>query len=92
MVNARSISFFAKTLTGHYSNKEQAQRNPQFFAHINIYFRPLEWSTFEGPWFYSEQSYDYAPWSPYKQAFHRLIKSKDIFIVENYSIQAISNG
>ena len=86
MIKDESIYCFAKTLAGKYSNKEQAQEKPRDFANINIYYRPLEWSILKGPWFYSEQSYDYAPWSPYKQSFHRLIRSKDIFIVENYSL------
>ena len=79
---------FAKTLAGKYSNKEQAQEHPKYFAHINIYYRPLDWSIFDGPWFYSEQSYDYMPWNPYKQAIHKLIHSKNTFIVENYSFNS----
>lgn len=79
---------FAKTLTGKYSNKEQAQEKPRHFAHINIYYRPLDWNIFNGPWFYSEQSFDYLPWSPYKQSLHRLIHYQDTFIVENYALKS----
>ena len=49
------------------------------FANINIYYIPLDWSIFNGPWFYSEQSYDFKPWSPYRQGLHKLIKQENIF-------------
>jgi len=83
---ANSLLFFAKTLAGKFSNFDQAQSRPKDFAHINIYFIPLKWSLLKGPWFYSEQSYDYAPWSPYRQSLHKLKVLGDIFIVENYKL------
>ena len=64
---------FVKTLAGKYSNFEQAQLDPKYFAHINTYFRPIEWDIFNAPGFYSEQSYDYSPWAPYRQSLHRLL-------------------
>ncbi len=82
-----SIIKFAKILASHYSNKKQAQENPKLFAHINIYFQPLPWELCNGPFFYSEQSYDYAPWSPYRQSAVKLIRQENIFITENYSIE-----
>ena len=42
---------FAKTLSGVYDNLEQSQQNPQDFARINIYFRPLPWEVFNAPGF-----------------------------------------
>ena len=75
---------FARTLAGHYSNHKQARENPKDFAHINIYFRPLEWAVLQGPGFYSEQSYDHDPWRPYRQGIHRLQLRGDTFVVENY--------
>ncbi len=78
---------FAKTISGKFSNFEQAQNKPSCFAHINIYFRPLDWSILQGPWFYSEQSYDYDPWKPYKQGLHKLKLKDGIFIIENYKFK-----
>jgi CpeT/CpcT family (DUF1001). len=75
---------FAKTLSGHYSNASQAHHDPVKFAHINVYFRPLPWEVFQGPGFYSEQSYNHDPWRPYRQGVHRLIPSDQIQVVENY--------
>ncbi len=77
---------FVKTLAGKYSNFEQAQSYPKYFAHINIYFRPLDSSLFNFPVFYSEQSHDISPWSPYRQSIHKVYKRDDTFIVENYSL------
>ena len=85
-MNNQALLLFAKTLAGQYSNKKQANINPRDFAHINIYFRPLSSSIIQGPWFYSEQSYDYDPWSPYKQGIHRIFSREDTYIVENYSL------
>ncbi len=83
-----SLFMFASTLAGEYSNYKQSQEKPRDFAHIKIYFRPLDWSLLNGPWFYSEQSYSYDPWSPYRQAIHKILKFEDIFIVENYSLKS----
>ena len=82
-----SILEFAQTLAGIYDNFAQSQQNPKDFARINIIFRPLPWGIFDGPGFYSEQHYDYAPWSPYRQGVHKLIAHKEIsntFIMENF--------
>ena len=84
MANKEGLLKFAKTLAGHYSNFEQSQDNPKDFAHINIFFRPLPWETLQGPGFYSEQSYDHDPWSPYRQGIHRLKQHENIFVVENF--------
>ena len=85
-----SIFKFAQTIAGIYDNFDQSQENPKDFARINIIFRPLPWTIFNGPGFYSEQHYDYAPWSPYRQGIHRLITHKnesDIFIMENFGCE-----
>lgn len=80
-----SLLRFAKTLAGHYSNHLQARENPKDFAHINIFFRPLPWDILNAPGFYSEQSYDYDPWRPYRQGIHRLLPAEgDVYIVENF--------
>ena len=78
---------FARTLSGHYSNKRQSSDNPKDYAHINIYFLPLSPQVLGAPGFYSEQSYDYDPWRPYRQGIHKLLPSTDgPFIVENYGL------
>ena len=66
MLSTADLVLFAKTLGGIYDNLEQSQANPKDFARINIFFRPLPWGGFDGPGFYSEQCYDYAPGAPYK--------------------------
>ncbi len=78
---------FAQSIAGIYDNFEQSQNNPRDFARINIIFRPLPWDIFNGPGFYSEQHYDYSPWSPYRQGIHKLTNhplSSDKFIMENF--------
>ncbi len=83
---SNSIFTFAEAIAGKFSNLEQAQKSPSQFAHINIYFRPLPWNIFKGPGFYSEQSYDYLPWSPYRQGIHRLFIKGELIIMDNFQI------
>ena len=77
---------FSQTISGHFSNKIQALNYPAKFAHINIYFQPLSWSIFNGPGFYSEQSHDFSPWEPYRQAVHKLLIHDQTVIMENYKL------
>ena len=78
---------FIKTLIGKYSNEEQSFLNPRIFAHINMFFQPLPWKAFEAPIIYSEQSYNYSPWSPYRQALHKVRLKGNLIIVDNYMIE-----
>ncbi len=87
MNSSNTLIKFAKSISGEYSNFKQAQQNPQQYAHIKIYFRPLKNSIMKGGWFYSEQSYDHAPWSPYRQGVHQLSIIDDLIIVENYKLK-----
>tara|TARA_Y100001968_G_scaffold136503_1_gene124626 strand:- start:76232 stop:76849 length:618 start_codon:yes stop_codon:yes gene_type:complete len=82
----KSIISFAKTICGQYSNKLQAQKAPKNFAHINIFFRPIPWLILEGPGLYSEQSYDYDPWNPYRQAVHSVLLKDSKIILTNYQL------
>ena len=81
---------FAGTLSGIFDNFAQSQANPKEFARINIIFRPLPWQIFNGPGFYSEQHYDYAPWEPYRQGVHKLTFSEDTFVVENFGFNRMN--
>ena len=86
-MNTSRVLHFVHTLSGHYSNHDQAQLEPSSFSHIHIYFRPLPWNAFQGPWFYSEQSYDYDPWRPYRQGMHHLVVFDDHILMENYGLR-----
>ena len=78
---------FAKIISGIFSNKEQALKYPNKFANINIYFIPLSWEFFNCHAFYSEQCYDYAPWSPYRQSIGKLSCEHNNCIIDNYEIE-----
>ena len=85
-MNNNSIFQFAKTISGLFSNKEQALNNPKRFAHITIHIRPLYIETLKCYAFYSEQSYHHNKWNPYRQSINKLSLEKDIFIMSNYKI------
>jgi CpeT protein len=78
---------FVHILSGHFSNHDQARSEPAKFSHINIFFRPLPWETFNGPWFYSEQSYDYDPWRPYRQGVHHMVGCEDHILMLNFGLR-----
>ncbi|OKH26848.1 chorismate-binding protein [Hydrococcus rivularis NIES-593] len=77
----------ARYLAGDFSNQKQSYEDPKTYAHIRVFFRPLPWEFFGGIGFYSEQTYDYDLWSPYRQGVHRLVDRGDSIYVENYSLE-----
>jgi CpeT protein len=74
-------------MAGNFSNRQQAIDQPQNFAHIHIFWRPLPWAFFGGMGMYSEQVYDYDLWSPYRQGVHHFIDRGDHIFVENFSLK-----
>ncbi len=86
-LDSQEKSIFINTICGRYSNKLQAEKDPKSYAHINIYFRLLPWSLFNGISIYSEQSYNHSPWSPYRQAVSKLTIKGKVFIMQNYKIE-----
>lgn len=73
-------------MAGDFSNRQQSFDQPQQFAHIHIFFRPLPLNFFNGIGFYSEQVYDHDLWTPYRQGVHRVVDRGDDIYIENYSL------
>lgn len=78
---------FARAIAGDFSNSKQAFADPKNYAHIRIFFRPLPVEFFSGIGFYSEQTYDYDLWSPYRQGLHRLVDQGEKIYIENYGLK-----
>lgn len=81
------ISRLAFCLAGDFSNKKQALADPKNYAHIRVFFRPLSFEFFSGIGFYSEQTYDYDLWNPYRQGIHRFVDRGNEIYIENYSLK-----
>ena len=77
----------AQWMAGDFSNHKQSIAEPQNYAHIRIFFRPLPFEFFNAIGFYSEQVYDYDLWSPYRQGVHKLVDRGDDTYIENYSLK-----
>ena len=77
----------AQWMAGDFSNHKQAAAEPQHYAHIRIFFRPLPFEFFNAIGFYSEQVYDYDLWSPYRQGVHKLVDRGEDTYIENYSLR-----
>jgi CpeT protein len=77
----------AQWMAGDFSNHKQSIAEPQHYAHIRIFFRPLPFEFFNAIGFYSEQVYDYDLWSPYRQGVHKLIDRGNNTYIENYSLK-----
>jgi CpeT protein len=73
-------------MAGDFSNRQQSTAEPQQFAHIHIFFRPLPFEFFNGIGFYSEQVYDHDLWTPYRQGIHRVVDRGEDTYIENYSL------
>jgi CpeT protein len=76
----------AQWMAGEFSNHLQSTLEPQHYAHIRIFFRPLPFEFFNAIGFYSEQVYDYDLWSPYRQGVHKLVDRGVDTYIENYSL------
>jgi CpeT protein len=77
----------AQWMAGDFSNHKQAAADPQHYAHIRIFFRPLPFEFFNAIGFYSEQVYDYDLWTPYRQGIHKLVDRGADSYIENYSLK-----
>jgi hypothetical protein len=77
----------ASWMAGGFSNQKQSNANPQSYANIRIFFRPLPFDFFGGIGFYSEQVYDYDLWNPYRQGIHRLVAQEGQIYIENYGLK-----
>lgn len=85
-VKTNDLITLAHWMAGDFSNQKQSFENPQLYAHIRIFFRPLPFEFFSGIGFYSEQVYDYDLWSPYRQGVHRLVDQGEQIYIENYGL------
>jgi CpeT protein len=74
-------------MAGDFSNYKQSSADPQHYAHIRIFFRPLPFEFFDAIGFYSEQVYDHDLWTPYRQGVHKVVDRGDDTYIENYSLQ-----
>jgi CpeT protein len=83
----RDSLLLAQWMAGEFSNQQQSTEEPQHYAHIRIFFRPLPFEFFNAIGFYSEQVYDYDLWSPYRQGVHRLVERAADSYIENYSLK-----
>jgi CpeT protein len=82
----KDLITLAQWIAGDFSNYQQAFNQPQRFAHIHVFFRPLPLHFFSGIGFYSEQVYDHDLWTPYRQGVHRVIEQDGQVYIENYSL------
>lgn len=85
-IKANDLTTLAQWMAGDFSNYKQSYHNPQQFAHIHIFFRPLPFEFFNAIGFYSEQVYDHDLWSPYRQGVHRFVDQGNQIYIENYSL------
>lgn len=87
MSNNHLMLDLARCMAGDFTNQKQSFDLPQTYAHIRIFFRPLPLDFFSGIGFYSEQTYDYDLWTPYRQGVHRFVEQGDQIYIENYSLK-----
>ncbi|MFN6538923.1 MAG: chromophore lyase CpcT/CpeT [Nostoc sp. EkiNYC01] len=86
-IKSSDLLTLACWMAGDFSNQKQSFANPQLYAHIHIFFRPLPFEFFSAVGFYSEQVYDHDLWTPYRQGVHKLVDLGDRIYIENYSLK-----
>jgi CpeT protein len=87
LIENNNLTTLAQWMAGDFSNRQQSFDEPQKFAHIHVFFRPLPFDFFNAIGFYSEQVYDHDLWNPYRQGVHKLVDRGDEIYIENYSLQ-----
>ena len=87
MLGSTKLNRFARTLGGVYSNFKQSQNHPTLYAHIKLFFIPIKTEKKDSLMFYSEQSFDYNPWSPYRQSIQKIHLLNQRIIVDNYYVK-----
>ena len=85
-INKIKVLEFTKGISGKFSNKKQSQANSKDFPHINLFFRPIKYSLLGFNCIYSEQSYSFDPWAPYRQSIIYLVEKNDLIILKSYII------
>ncbi len=72
---------FEDCLLGHFSNQNQAMKDPSRYAHINISHIKLDSGLY-----YGEQAYAYQSTNPYRQFILKIIKDDSDYIIQNFQI------
>jgi CpeT/CpcT family (DUF1001) len=82
-----SLHTLARWMAGDFSNREQAFRDPAFFAQIRVCHRPLPYELLQGVGFYLEQAYDVFLDDPYRVRVLHLVPQGDAICIKNYTIK-----
>ncbi|MCT4364438.1 MAG: chromophore lyase CpcT/CpeT [Synechococcaceae cyanobacterium MAG-AL1] len=72
-------------IAGLYRNDRQFAAHSTELSHIQLAFRPITTSGFDGCWLYSEQAYTFDLWRPYRQGVHHVRQLPDRLRVDNFS-------
>ncbi|WP_259727435.1 chromophore lyase CpcT/CpeT [Synechococcus sp. CS-1326] len=72
-------------MVGSFRNDRQFAAYSTEVSHIQLAFRPINAPGFDGCWLYSEQSYTFDLWRPYRQGVHHVRQLSDRLRFDNFS-------
>lgn len=87
MTHSTDIVTLARWMAADFSNLEQHNENPPFFAHIRVCIRPLPLELFSGISLFLEQAYDYMLNQPYRMRVMKLIQTENNIVIEHYNVK-----
>lgn len=87
MSHSTDIDAVMRLMAADFSNLQQHDDNPPFFAHIRVCMRPLPTELLSAPSLFLEQAYDFALNQPYRVRVLRFVDEGERILLENCSIK-----
>ncbi|PSB01696.1 chromophore lyase CpcT/CpeT [Merismopedia glauca] len=87
MTHSTDLNSVLRWMAADFSNLEQHNENPPFFAHIRVCMRPIPPQVLSTPSLFLEQAYDFALNQPYRVRVLRFILADDHILLENCTVK-----
>lgn len=87
MSNSTGVNGVMRLMAADFSNLQQHDDNPPFFAHIRVCMRPLPPELLGAPSLFLEQAYDFSLNLPYRVRVLRFVVEGDGIRLENCSVK-----
>jgi hypothetical protein len=87
MTHSTDLQNILQLMAADFSNRQQHEDNPPFFAHIRVCMRPLPLELLSAPSLFLEQAYDFVLNQPYRVRVLRFLLSGDRILLENCTVK-----
>jgi hypothetical protein len=87
MTHSTDINSVLRLMAADFSNLDQHNDNPPFFAHIRVCMRPLPPELLSAPSLFLEQAYDFTLNQPYRVRVLTFTVADDYILLENCTVR-----